>query len=129
MPIRTCVWTFVLLNHEQVQARTAHQVSTDEVYGQVLQGHRKDRPDGARTLTRPASQRNSSRSLLCDLRHARHHHGAARITSGTSIGKRRARVITKRLTSTPAVYGDGRQVAAFQYVMDHIEGLTLCCTR
>ena len=130
--IRTDVYgTFVLLEAtNKYKLERLHQVSTDEVYGQVLQGSSKETdPMEPRS---PYAASKASAELLT-LAYFTTYHTPVTITRGANnIGPYQypenvvPLFITNAIDDQPLpVYGDGMQVRPYQYVMDHIEGIDL----
>jgi dTDP-glucose 4,6-dehydratase len=130
--IRTDVYgTFVLLEAtNKYKLERLHQVSTDEVYGQVLQGSSKETdPMEPRS---PYAASKASAELLT-LAYFTTYNTPVTITRGANnIGPFQypenvvPLFITNAIDDQPLpVYGDGMQVRPYQYVMDHIEGIDL----
>jgi len=130
--IRTDVYgTFVLLEAtNKYKLERLHQVSTDEVYGQVLQGSSKETdPMEPRS---PYAASKASAELLT-LAYFTTYNTPVTITRGANnIGPYQypenvvPLFITNAIDDQPLpVYGDGMQVRPYQYVMDHIEGIDL----
>jgi dTDP-glucose 4,6-dehydratase len=130
--IRTDVYgTFVLLEAtNKHKLERLHQVSTDEVYGQVLQGSSKETdPMEPRS---PYAASKASAELLT-LAYFTTYNTPVTITRGANnIGPYQypenvlPLFITNAIDNQPLpVYGDGMQVRPYQYVMDHVEGIDL----
>jgi dTDP-glucose 4,6-dehydratase len=130
--IRTDVYgTFVLLEAtNKYKLERLHQVSTDEVYGQVMQGSSKETdPMEPRS---PYAASKASAELLT-LAYFTTYNSPVTITRGANnIGPYQypenvvPLFITNAIDDQPLpVYGDGMQVRPYQYVMDHIEGIDL----
>ena len=130
--IRTDVYgTFVLLEAtNKHKLERLHQVSTDEVYGQVLHGSSKETdPMEPRS---PYAASKASAELLT-LAYFTTYGTPVTITRGANnIGPYQypenvvPLFITNAMDNQPLpVYGDGMQVRPYQYVMDHVEGIDL----
>ncbi len=107
-----------------------HQISTDEVYGQVLEGSSKE-TDPLHTRS-PYSASKAGGDLMC-LAYYTSFGVPLTITRGSNnIGpyqypeKVVPLFITNAIDGQPLpLYGDGRQQRDYQYVMDHCEGIDL----
>jgi dTDP-glucose 4,6-dehydratase len=130
--IRTDVYgTFVLLEAtNQYKLERLHQVSTDEVYGQVLQGSSKETdPMEPRS---PYAASKASAELLTFAYFATYNTPVTITRGANNIGPYQypenvvPLFITNAIDDQPLpVYGDGQQVRPYQFVMDHIEGIDL----
>jgi dTDP-glucose 4,6-dehydratase len=128
--IQTDVYgTYVLL--EAAKKHTVeryHQISTDEVYGEVLDG-RSTETDRLHTRS-PYSASKAGGDLMC-LAYYTSFDLPVTITRGSNnIGpyqfpeKVVPLFITNALDDKPLpLYGDGRQMRDYQYVLDHCEGI------
>ena len=127
--------TFVLLEAtKDLELQRYHQVSTDEVYGQVL--------EGASVETDPIETRSpySASKAGGDLMVLAYHTSfdlPVTITRGSnSIGSYQypekvvPLFITNALDDIPLpIYGDGQQMRDYQYVEDHCEGIDVVLHR
>jgi dTDP-glucose 4,6-dehydratase len=130
--IRTDVYgTFVLLEAaSKYKLERLHQVSTDEVYGQVLQGSSKETdPMEPRS---PYAASKASAELVTFSYYTTYGTPITITRGANNIGPYQypenvvPLFITNAIDDQPLpVYGDGRQVRPYQYVMDHIEGIDL----
>jgi len=123
---------------EAVRTRPAirrfHQVSTDEVYGQVLRGSFSEE-DPLETRS-PYSATKAGADMLV-IAYAASYGVPATITRGSNnIGpyqypeKAVPLFVTSAIDSEPLpVYGDGRYVRDYQYVLDHCVGIDLVMRR
>jgi dTDP-glucose 4,6-dehydratase len=111
-----------------------HQVSTDEVYGQVLRGSfSEDDPLETRS---PYSATKAGADMLV-IAYAASFGVSATITRGSNnIGpyqypeKAVPLFVTSAIDSEPLpVYGDGRYVRDYQYVLDHCTGIDVVMHR
>lgn len=130
--VRTDVYgTYVLLEAtNKYKLERLHQVSTDEVYGQVLEGSSKETdPMEPRS---PYAASKASAELLT-LAYYTTYATPVTITRGANnIGPYQypenvvPLFITNAIDDQPLpVYGDGMQVRPYQYVMDHVQGIDL----
>lgn len=130
--VRTDVYgTYVLLEAtNKYKLERLHQVSTDEVYGQVLEGSSKETdPMEPRS---PYAASKASAELLT-LAYYTTYATPVTITRGANnIGPCQypenvvPLFITNAIDDQPLpVYGDGMQVRPYQYVMDHVQGIDL----
>jgi len=105
-----------------------HQVGTDEVYGQILEGSARE-SDPLHTRS-PYSASKAGGDLMCIAYHTSFGVPVT-ITRGTNnIGpyqypeKVVPLFITNAIDDLPLpLYGDGRQMRDYQYVLDHCEGI------
>jgi dTDP-glucose 4,6-dehydratase len=130
--IRTDVYgTYVLLEAaRELGLERYHQVSTDEVYGQVLEGSSKEDD-----VLAPRSPYAASKAGAEHLVHAYYvtYGVPATITRGSNnIGpyqypeKVVPLFVTNAIDDQPLpIYGDGRQMRDYQYVVDHCEGIDI----
>ena len=134
--IRTDVYgTYVLLEAtRELGLERMHQVSTDEVYGQVLEGRAgEDAPLHTRS---PYAASKAGGDLLC-LSYFASFGVPVTITRGANnIGpyqypeKVVPLFITNAIDQQPLpLYGDGMQMRDYQYVLDHCEGVDLVLQR
>jgi dTDP-glucose 4,6-dehydratase len=133
--IRTDVYgTYVLLEAAKKFGLRYHQVGTDEVYGWVEQGSSKETDPLA-----PRSPYAASKAGADLLIHAYcvTHKVAATITRGANnIGpyqfpeKVVPLFVTNAIDNIPLpVYGDGKQMRDYQFVLDHCEAIDLVLHR
>jgi dTDP-glucose 4,6-dehydratase len=130
--IQTDVYgTYVLLEAaKKYGIERYHQVSTDEVYGQVLEG-RSSEEDRLHTRS-PYSASKAGGDLMC-LAYYTSFDIPVTITRGANnIGpyqypeKVVPLFITNAIDDQPLpLYGDGRQMRDYQYVLDHCEAIDL----
>ncbi len=130
--IRTDVYgTFVLLEAtNKYKLERLHQVSTDEVYGQVMEGSSKETdPMEPRS---PYAASKASAELLTFAYFTTYNTPITITRGANNIGPFQypenvvPLFITNAIDDQPLpVYGDGMQVRPYQYVMDHIEGIDL----
>ena len=128
--IRTDVFgTYVLLETAKDHGLTRyHQVSTDEVYGEVLEGRSKE-TDALHTRS-PYSASKAGGDMLC-IAYYTSFDVPVTITRGSNnIGpyqypeKVLPLFITNAIDDKPLpLYGDGSQMRDYQYVVDHCEGI------
>ncbi|HEY76466.1 MAG TPA: dTDP-glucose 4,6-dehydratase [Thermoflexia bacterium] len=134
--IRTDVFgTYVLLEAaKEFGLERYHQVSTDEVYGEVLEGRAKE-TDPLHTRS-PYSASKASGDLLC-IAYFTSFGVPVTITRGSNnIGpyqypeKVVPLFITNAIDDQPLpLYGDGSQMRDYQYVVDHCEGIDVVLHR
>ena len=134
--IQTDVYgTYVLLEAaRKFGLERVHQVSTDEVYGQVLEGASLETDP---LVTRsPYSASKAAGDLMC-LAYFTSFGVPVTITRGSNnIGpyqypeKVVPLFITNAIDDIPLpLYGDGRQMRDYQYVLDHCEGIDVVLHR
>jgi len=121
--------TYVLLEAaRQHGLERYHQISTDEVYGQVLEG-RSTEADRLHTRS-PYSASKAGGDLMC-LAYFTSFGVPVTITRGSNnVGpyqypeKVVPLFVTNAIDDLPLpLYGDGKQMRDYQYVMDHCEGI------
>jgi dTDP-glucose 4,6-dehydratase len=129
--IRTDIYgTYVLLEAAKKFGLRYHQVGTDEVYGWVEQG-RSGEDD--RLLPRSPYAASKAGADLLIHSYVITHKVAATITRGANnIGpyqypeKVVPLFVTNAIDNKPLpLYGDGKQVRDYQFVLDHCEGIDL----
>jgi dTDP-glucose 4,6-dehydratase len=130
--IQTDVYgTYVLLEAAKAfEVERYHQVSTDEVYGEVLEG-RSTEEDRLHTRS-PYSASKAGGDLMC-LAYFTSFGVPVTITRGSNnIGpyqypeKVVPLFITNAIDDLPLpLYGDGSQMRDYQYVVDHCEGINV----
>ncbi|MBE7556565.1 MAG: dTDP-glucose 4,6-dehydratase [Anaerolineales bacterium] len=128
--IQTDVYgTYILLEAaKKYQIERYHQISTDEVYGAVLEGRSKE-TDKLHTRS-PYSAAKAGGDLMC-LAYYTSFNLPVTITRGSNnIGpyqypeKAVPLFITNAIDNKPLpLYGDGLQMRDYQYVQDHCEGI------
>lgn len=127
--------TYVLLEAARdLKIERYHQVSTDEVYGQVLEGSSKE-IDPLEPRSPYAASKAGAEHLV----------NAYFVTYGVPVTVTRGSnnvgpyqypekvvplFVTNAIDDLPLpIYGDGRQMRDYQYVMDHCEGIDLVLHR
>jgi len=127
--------TYVLLEAaKEFGLERYHQVSTDEVYGEILEGRAKE-TDPLHTRS-PYSASKAGGDLLC-IAYFTSFGVPVTITRGSNnIGpyqypeKVVPLFITNAIDDQPLpLYGDGSQMRDYQYVLDHCEGIDLVLHR
>ncbi len=134
--IQTDVYgTYVLLEAaKKYEVQRFHQISTDEVYGEVLEG-RSTEEDRLHTRS-PYSASKAGGDLMC-LAYFTSFGMPITITRGSNnIGpyqypeKVVPLFITNAMDDIPLpLYGDGSQLRDYQYVQDHCEGIDVVLHR
>lgn len=134
--LRTDVFgTYVLLEAARAfGVERYHQISTDEVYGQVLEG--RSREDDKLHTRSPYSASKASGDLLC-LAYYTSFGVPVTITRGSNnVGpyqypeKVVPLFVTNAIDDLPLpLYGDGHQMRDYQYVLDHCEGVDVVLHR
>ncbi|MFQ5613371.1 MAG: dTDP-glucose 4,6-dehydratase [Anaerolineae bacterium] len=128
--IQTDVYgTYVLLEAaKKYNLERYHQVSTDEVYGQVLAG--RSREDDCLHTRSPYSASKAGGDLMCLAYHTSFDLPVTISRGSNNIGpyqypeKVVPLFITNAIDDIPLpLYGDGRQVRDYQYVGDHCQGI------
>ncbi|MBL7199312.1 MAG: dTDP-glucose 4,6-dehydratase [Anaerolineae bacterium] len=128
--IRTDVFgTYVLLEAAKTyDIERYHQVSTDEVYGQVLEGASLE-TDPLHTRS-PYSASKAGGDLMCIAYHESFGLPVTITRGSNNIGpyqypeKVVPLFVTNAIDDLPLpLYGDGRQMRDYQYVLDHCEGI------
>ncbi|MCL4294655.1 MAG: dTDP-glucose 4,6-dehydratase [Anaerolineae bacterium] len=123
--------TYVLLEQaKKYQLQRYHQVSTDEVYGQILQGSFKEtNPIDCRS---PYSASKAGGDVMALAYHTSFDlpvtisRGSNNIGPYQHVEKVVPLFTTNALDNLPLpVYGDGMYVRDYQYVRDHCEGIDL----
>ncbi len=135
--IRTDVYgTYVLLEAaKKYQVERYHQVSTDEVYGDIPEGHSSLETDPLAPRS-PYSASKAGGDLLCLAYHTSFGLPVTITRGSNNIGpyqypeKVVPLFITNALEDQPLpLYGDGQQKRDYQYVIDHCEGIDLVLHR
>ena len=111
----------------QFKLERYHQVSTDEVYGAVLEGARveTDPPAHAQPLFRQqGGRRPDVPGLLHQLQPAGDHHARRNNIGPYQYPEKVVPLfITNAIDDMPLpLYGDGSQMRDYQYVLDHCDG-------
>ncbi len=134
--IKTDVYgTYVLLEAaKQYGIERYHQVSTDEVYGQVLSGSSVE-TDPLHTRS-PYSASKAAGDLMCIAYHTSFGVPVTITRGSNNIGpyqypeKVVPLFVTNAIDDLPLpLYGDGRQMRDYQYVLDHCEGIDVVLHR
>jgi dTDP-glucose 4,6-dehydratase len=134
--IRTDVYgTYVLLEAaKDLGSLRYHQVSTDEVYGEVLEGRSRE-TDPLRPRS-PYSAAKAGGDMLCLAYHTSFGLPVTITRGSNNIGpyqypeKVLPLFITNAIDGKPLpLYGDGSQMRDYQYVLDHCEGIDLVLQR
>ena len=129
--IRTDVYgTYVLLEAAKKFGLRYHQVGTDEVYGWVAEGESREED---RLLPRsPYAASKAGADLLINAYVVTHKVGATITRGANNIGpyqypeKAVPLFVTNAIDNLPLpLYGDGKQVRDYQYVIDHCEGIDI----
>jgi dTDP-glucose 4,6-dehydratase len=135
--IKTDVYgTYVLLEAAKEYAiERYHQVSTDEVYGDIPPGHSSLETD----LLHPRSPYSASKAggdMLCLAYHNSFGTPVTLTRGSNNIGpyqypeKAVPLFVTNAIDDQPLpLYGDGRQMRDYQYVLDHCEGIDVVLHR
>ena len=127
--------TYVLLEAARSHSlERYHQISTDEVYGQVLEG-RSTEEDRLHTRS-PYSASKAGGDLMC-LAYYTSFGVPVTITRGSNnVGPYQYPEKVVPLFTTNAmddkplpIYGDGKQMRDYQYVLDHCEGIDVVLHR
>jgi len=128
--IQTDVYgTYVLLEAaRKFGLERVHQVSTDEVYGQVLEGSSVE--TDALVTRSPYSASKAGGDLMCTAYYVSFGVSVTITRGSNNIGPNQypekvvPLFITNAIDDIPLpLYGDGRQQRDFQYVLDHCEGI------
>jgi dTDP-glucose 4,6-dehydratase len=135
--IKTDVYgTYVLL--EAAKAYTIeryHQVSTDEVYGDIPAGHSSLETDTLHARS-PYSASKAGGDLMCLAYHTSFGVPVTITRGSNNIGPHQypekvvPLFVTNAIDDQPLpLYGDGRQMRDYQYVVDHCEGIDVVLHR
>ncbi len=135
--IKTDVYgTYVLLEAaRKFEIERYHQVSTDEVYGHIPEGHSSLETDPLHPRS-PYSASKAGGDLLC-LAYFTSFGVPVTLTRGSNnIGphqypeKAVPLFVTNAIDNQPLpLYGDGRQMRDYQYVLDHCQGIDVVLHR
>ena len=129
--IKTDVYgTYVLLEAaRKFDVARYHQVSTDEVYGDIPEGHSSVETDPLHARS-PYSASKAGGDLLCLSYHNSFGTPVTLTRGSNNIGpyqypeKVVPLFVTNAIDDQPLpLYGDGRQMRDYQYVLDHCEGI------
>ena len=135
--IQTSVYgTYVLLEAtRQFNLARFHQISTDEVYGHIPAGHSSLETDKLDPRS-PYAASKASADLLVNAYHVTYGLPVTITRGSNNIGPYQYPEKVVPLFATNAiddeplpVYGDGRQVREYQYVVDHCEAVDLVLHR
>jgi dTDP-glucose 4,6-dehydratase len=131
--IKTDVYgTFVLLEAAKTYAvERYHQVSTDEVYGDIPPGHSSLETDPLHARS-PYSASKAGGDLMCLAYHNSFDIPVTLTRGANNIGpyqypeKVVPLFVTNAIDDQPLpLYGDGRQMRDYQHVLDHCEGIDI----
>ncbi len=134
--LRTDVFgTYVLLEAaRRHQIERYHQISTDEVYGQVLEGRSREE-DRLHTRS-PYAASKAGGDLLCLAYHTSFGVPVTITRGSNNVGpyqypeKVVPLFVTNAIDDKPLpLYGDGLQMRDYQYVLDHCEGIDVVLHR
>jgi len=135
--IKTDVYgTYVLLEAaKKFGVERYHQVSTDEVYGDIPPGHSSLETDPLRPRS-PYSASKAGGDLMCLAYHTSYGLPVTLTRGSNNIGpyqypeKVVPLFVTNAIDDLPLpLYGDGRQMRDYQYVLDHCEGIDIVLHR
>ncbi len=135
--IKTDVYgTYVLLEAvRKFEVERYHQVSTDEVYGDIPEGHSSLETDPLHARS-PYSASKAGGDLLCLSYHNSFGTPVTLTRGANNIGpyqypeKAVPLFVTNAIDDQPLpLYGDGRQMRDYQYVLDHCEGIDMVLHR
>jgi len=124
--------TYVLLEAaKEFKVERYHQISTDEVYGDIEHPHRSDENANLKPSS-PYSASKTGGDVMC-LAYHRSFGVPVTITRGTNnIGPYQypEKVVPVFVTNaidnlSLPMYGDGKQMRDYQYVIDHCEGIDI----
>lgn len=127
--IKTDVYgTYVLLEAAKKFGLRYHQVGTDEVYGWVVEG--RSREDDRLLPRSPYAASKAGADLLIHAYVVTHKVGATITRGSNNIGpyqypeKVVPLFVTNAIDNLPLpLYGDGKQMRDYQYVLDHCEAI------
>jgi len=135
--IKTDVYgTYVLLEAAKTfGVERYHQVSTDEVYGDIPPGHSSVETDPLHARS-PYSASKAGGDLMCLAYHNSYGLPVTLTRGSNNIGpyqypeKVVPLFVTNAIDDLPLpLYGDGRQMRDYQYVLDHCEGIDVVLHR
>ncbi|MCX7839364.1 MAG: dTDP-glucose 4,6-dehydratase [Anaerolineae bacterium] len=129
--IKTDVYgTYVLLEAAKKFGLRYHQVGTDEVYGWVVEG--RSREDDRLLPRSPYAASKAGADLLIHAYVVTHKVGATITRGSNNIGpyqypeKVVPLFVTNAIDNLPLpLYGDGKQMRDYQYVLDHCEAIDI----
>lgn len=131
--IQTSVYgTYVLLEAaRQFNLERYHQISTDEVYGHIPAGHSSKETDNLEPRS-PYAASKASADLMVNAYYVTYGLPVTITRGSNNVGPFQYPEKVVPLFSTNAidhlplpVYGDGRQMREYQYVLDHCEAIDL----
>lgn len=131
--IQTSVYgTYVLLEAaRKYDLQRYHQISTDEVYGHIPPGHSSKETDKVDPRS-PYAASKASADLMVNAYHVTYGLPTTITRGSNNIGPHQypEKVVplfaTNAIDNEPLpVYGDGRQMREYQYVLDHCEAIDL----
>ncbi|MEW6231606.1 MAG: dTDP-glucose 4,6-dehydratase [Chloroflexota bacterium] len=134
--IKTDVYgTYVLLEAaKQFSLERLHHISTDEVYGEVLEG--SSREEDRLEARSPYAASKAGAEHLIHAYHVTYGVPTTVTRGGNSIGPYQypenavPLFITNAIDDQPLpVYGDGHQMRPYQYVLDHCQGIDIVLHR
>jgi len=135
--IKTDVYgTYILLEAAKKHGiERYHQVSTDEVYGDIPPGHSSLETDPLHARS-PYSASKAGGDLMCQAYHNSFDVPVTLTRGSNNIGpyqypeKVVPLFVTNAIDDQPLpIYGDGRQMRDYQYVLDHCEGIDVVLHR
>jgi dTDP-glucose 4,6-dehydratase len=135
--IKTDVYgTYVLLEAaKKYGIERYHQVSTDEVYGDIPKGHSSLETDPLQARS-PYSASKAGGDLMCLAYHNSYGTPVTLTRGSNNIGpyqypeKVVPLFVTNAIDDQPLpVYGDGQQMRDYQFVLDHCEGIDVVLHR
>lgn len=130
--VQTSVYgTYVLLEAAKKHSLRYHQISTDEVYGDIPEGYSSVEGDPLRPRS-PYAASKASADLMVQAYHITYGLPITISRGSNNIGPFQYPEKVVPLFTTNAMdmkplplYGDGRQKREYQYVMDHCEAIDL----
>lgn len=131
--VQTSVYgTYTLLEAaKKYNLQRYHQISTDEVYGDIPHGHSSTENDPLRPRS-PYAASKASADLMVQAYHTTYELPITISRGSNNIGpyQHLEKVVplfsTNALEGNPLpIYGDGRQLREYQYVEDHCEAIDL----
>jgi len=128
--------TYILLEAAKTYGLARyHQVSTDEVYGEIPPGHSSLETDPLHTRS-PYSASKAGGDLMCIAYHTSFGVPVTITRGANNIGPYQYPEKVVPLFITNAIddmllplYGDGRQMRDYQYVLDHCKGIDVVLQR
>ena len=130
--VQTSVYgTYVLLEAAKKHNLRYHQISTDEVYGDIPEGYSSTESDALRPRS-PYAASKASADLMVQAYHITYGLPITITRGSNNIGPYQYPEKIVPLFTTNALdmkplplYGDGRQMREYQYVLDHCEAIDL----